>query len=97
METAELKRNFGTRIAFWGAIDTQKILPFGTTAEVREEVRRRITDLAPGGGYILAGVHNLQPDIPPENIVAMYDEGAGFGRYPLKHENTKAKEIVNGS
>ena len=83
METAELKRRFGKRVAFWGAIDSQKILPFGTVEDVRQEVRKRITDLAPGGGYILAGVHNLQPDIPPENIVAMYEEGARFGRYPL--------------
>ena len=84
MDTAELKRRFGNRIAFWGAIDSQKALPFGTVDDVRKEVRKRIADLAPGGGYILAGVHNLQPDIPPENIVAMYEEGASFGRYPLQ-------------
>jgi uroporphyrinogen decarboxylase len=84
MDTAELKRRFGKRISFWGAIDSQKALPFGTAQEVREEVRKRISDLASGGGYILAGVHNLQPDIPPENIAAMYDEGASFGRYPLQ-------------
>ena len=84
MDTAELKARFGTRIAFWGAIDTQRVLPFGTTEQVRAEVQKRISDLAPGGGYVLAGVHNLQPDIPPENIVAMYEEGARYGRYPLQ-------------
>jgi len=83
MDTAELKRRFGNRIAFWGAIDSQKTLPFGSADAVRAEVRQRISDLAPGGGYILAGVHNLQPDIPPENIVAMYTEGAAFGKYPI--------------
>ncbi len=84
MDTAALKARFGARIAFWGAIDTQHILPFGTTEQVRAEVRRRINDLAAGGGYVLAGVHNLQPDIPPENIVAMYEEGTLYGRYPLE-------------
>ena len=83
MDTAKLKRRFGNRIAFWGAIDSQKVLPFGTPDDVRKEVRRCISDLASGGGYILAGVHNLQPDISPENIIAMYEEGAEFGKYPL--------------
>ena len=83
MDPAELKRRFGNRIAFWGAIDTQHVLPFGTPAEVRAEVRKRIDALSPGGGYVLAGVHNLQPDIPPENIVAMYEEAARYGVYPL--------------
>jgi uroporphyrinogen decarboxylase len=84
MNTADLKRRYGKQISFWGAIDSQGVLPFGTTGEVEEEVRKRIRDLAPGGGYILAGVHNLQPDIPPENIVCMYDSGAKFGKYPIK-------------
>jgi len=84
MDTAELKDRFGARLAFWGAIDTQRVLPFGTTEQVRAEVQKRINDLAPRGGYVLAGVHNLQPDIPPENIVAMYEEGARCGRYPLR-------------
>ena len=83
MDPADLKHRFGDRIAFWGAIDSQHVLPFGTPDEVKAEVRRRIDALAPGGGYVLAGVHNLQPDIPPENIVAMYEEGARYGVYPL--------------
>ena len=81
MDTAELKRRFGDRLAFMGAIDTQRVLPFGTPAEVATEVKRRIADLAPGGGYVLAAVHNIQPDVPPENIVAMYEAGREFGRY----------------
>ena len=84
MNTADLKSRYGKEICFWGAIDSQGILPFGTTGEVEKEVRKRIRDLGPGGGYILAGVHNLQPDIPPENIVCMYDSGAKFGKYPIK-------------
>jgi uroporphyrinogen decarboxylase len=82
-DTARLKREFGDRLSFCGAIDTRWVLPHGTTAEVRQEVRRRIRDLAPGGGYVAAAVHCLQPDVPPENIVAMCDEVAAAGRYPL--------------
>ena len=83
MDTAELKKQFGKRLIFWGGIDSQQALPFGSPEDVRAEVRRRISDLGPGGGYILSGVHNLQPDISPENILAMYDEGMRFGKYPV--------------
>jgi uroporphyrinogen decarboxylase len=79
MDTRELKRRFGRDIAFWGAIDTQRVLPLGTVAEVRDEVRRRIDDLAPGGGYIMSAVHNVQDDVPPENVVAMLEAGREFG------------------
>ena len=73
MDTARLKREYGPQIGFWGAVDTMHILPFGAPDEVRAEVERRIHDLEPGGGYILAAVHNIQPDVPPENIVAMFE------------------------
>jgi uroporphyrinogen decarboxylase len=82
-DTARLKREFGDRLAFCGAIDSQSVLPHGTPDEVRGEVRRRIKDLAPGGGYILASVHCIQPDVPPENVCAMFDEAITAGRYPL--------------
>ncbi|MCC7355357.1 MAG: hypothetical protein IT330_16565 [Anaerolineae bacterium] len=82
-DTARLKREFGNRLSFCGAIDTQWALPRGTPDDVRREVRRRIKDLGPGGGYILAAVHCLQPDVPPENIVAMFEEAMKAGRYPL--------------
>ncbi len=83
-DTARLKRVFGRHLSFCGAVDTQQVLPFGTPAEVRSEVRRRIDDLAPGGGYVLAAVHCIQPDVPPANIVAMYEEAATYGRYPRR-------------
>jgi uroporphyrinogen decarboxylase len=83
-DTARLKREFGDRLAFCGAIDTQSVLPHGSPEDVRREVRRRIKDLAPGGGYILASVHCIQPDVPPENVCAMLDEALVAGRYPLK-------------
>lgn len=76
-DTAALKRRFGERITFWGGVDTGHVLPFGTPAMVREEVQRRVKDLAPGGGYVLASVHNLQADVPPENICALWDAANG--------------------
>jgi uroporphyrinogen decarboxylase len=84
METKRLKEAFGDRITFWGAIDTQHVLPYGSADEVRQEVRQRISDLAPGGGYVLASVHNIQREVPPENVVAMLETAAEFGRYPVK-------------
>lgn len=78
MDTAELKEKFGDRICFWGAIDTQRVLPFGSPEDVRSEVQRRIKDLSSGGGFVLAPVHNIQEDVPPENILAMVDAAVGF-------------------
>ena len=83
MDTAKLKRDFGDRIAFWGGVDTQHVLPTGTPDEVRSEVRRRLRDLAPGGGYILCPVHNIQAEVPPENIDAMFKEALAAGKYPV--------------
>jgi uroporphyrinogen decarboxylase len=81
--TAELKARFADRITFWGAIDTQRVLPLGTVDEVETEVRGRIRDLAPGGGYVVGAVHNIQADVPPENIVAMAEATRRYGTYPL--------------
>ena len=74
MNPADLKVRFGDRITFWGGIDTQGVLPFGTGEDVRAEVRRTIDILAPGGGFVLNSVHNIQGDVAAENIVAMFDE-----------------------
>ena len=82
-DTARLKREFGSRLSFCGGIDTQDVLPHGSPDDVCREVRRRIQDLAPGGGYILAAVHCIQPDVPPENVVALLEEALSAGRYPL--------------
>jgi uroporphyrinogen decarboxylase len=78
-DTAALKAAFGDQICFWGAIDTGRVLPMGTQADVRAEVRRRIRDLAGGGGYVLAAVHNIQEDVPAENIMAMADAAIELG------------------
>ena len=80
MDAAALKREFGARLAFWGGVDTQRVLPWGTPADVREEVRGRIAQLADGGGYVLCAVHNIQPEVPPENVAAMYDAALECGR-----------------
>ena len=82
MGSKRLKQEFGKDIVFWGGgCDTQQVLPFGTPAEVREEVRRRIGDLAPGGGFVFNQVHNIQVGVPPANIMAMYDAVREFGAY----------------
>lgn len=82
MDTAELKREFGKDITFWGGgVDTQHVLGTGTPDEVRADTHRRIQDLAPGGGFVFAAVHNIQGDVPPENIMAMWETLQEFGIY----------------
>jgi uroporphyrinogen decarboxylase len=81
MEPERLKAEFGDRVTFWGGIDTQRILPFGTPDEVRAEVRRIIDILGPGGGFVLNSVHNIQAEVPPENVVAMFDEARSYRRH----------------
>ena len=74
MDHRELKAEYGDRLAFWGGIDVQQVIPFGTTEDVRRAVRERIRILGAGGGYILSSSHNLLKAFPMENILAMYDE-----------------------
>jgi uroporphyrinogen decarboxylase len=83
METDQLKQRFGNKLSFWGAMDTTEILPNGTVDDVRNEVRKIIRDLAPGGGFVLASVHNLQADIPTENIITMFETASQYGKYPI--------------
>jgi uroporphyrinogen decarboxylase len=83
-DTAELKRSYGRDLAFWGgACDSQRVLPFGTVAEVQEEARRRIADLAPGGGFVFAPIHNIQDDVSGEKTQALYRTALEVGRYPI--------------
>ncbi len=83
MDSSILGAEFGDRLSFWGAIDTQQVLPNGTPEEIKAEVKRRIKDLAPGGGYVLGAVHNIQPEVPVENIIAMYEAAKEYGQYPI--------------
>jgi uroporphyrinogen decarboxylase len=74
MSASRLKKEFGTEIVFWGGgVDTQKVLPVCTPAQVREHVKRQIQELAPGGGFVFATDQAIQADVPPENIMAMWE------------------------
>lgn len=84
MDPNELKKEFGDRLVFHGGIDTQRVLPYGSLAEIEKEVREKIRAFAPGGGYILAPVHNVQADVPPESLVAVYRAGEAHGTYPIR-------------
>ena len=81
MDPVFLKKEFGDRIAFWGGVDIQTVLPFGSPEDVRDEVKHLFETLGEGGGWVLCPSHNIQPEVPPENIVAMYEAGAEVARY----------------
>jgi uroporphyrinogen decarboxylase len=83
-DLASLKKRFGKNIVFCGGIDTQRILPEGTPAEVRDEVKRVIHLLGEGGGYMVSSVHTIMNDVPAENVLAMVDAVEEFGSYPLQ-------------
>jgi len=83
MDPERLKAKYGPVLSFHGGIDTQRFLPRATPAQVREEVRRMIRILGPGGGYLFTSCHSIQPDVSPENIVALFDAAYAYGKYPL--------------
>lgn len=84
MDPRQLKEKFGDRITFWGGgVDTQRTLPFGTADEVRQEVRERIEIFAPGGGFVFNSIHNIQAQVPVENLLALYETVREYGRYPI--------------
>lgn len=78
MEIQNLKKNYGDRITFHGAIDIQQLLPYASEKEVRREVKRTISVLGENGGYILSPTHMIQSDTPIENILAVYEEAQGI-------------------
>ncbi len=91
MDTAALKREFGRDVVFWGGgIDTQRTLPNGSPEQVRAETSRRIEDLRTDGGFVFAAVHNIQADVPPENVLAMHDVVRPNGRYPADPDERSA-------
>jgi len=82
MDLRELKREFGPDLVFWGGgVDTQHVLDKGTPEEVKADVRRNIEALAPGGGFVFAAVHDIQADVPPQNIMAMWEAWQTYGVY----------------
>jgi uroporphyrinogen decarboxylase len=82
MDTKKFKKEFGNDLTIWGgSCDSQFIMPRGTPDQVRDETRRRIEDLAPGGGFIFAPIHVIQGDVPPQNIMAWWETLQEYGTY----------------
>lgn len=82
MEPVQLKKDFGKDIVFWGGgVETQHVLPTGTPQQVKEDVKRNIEALAPGGGFVFATVHNIQAEVPANNLVAMFEAIKEYGKY----------------
>ena len=82
MEPCSLKERFGDIMSFWGGLcNTQSTLPFGTLKQIRDEVRRNLECLKPGGGFVASNIHNITAEVPPQNIVAMFDAANEFGNY----------------
>lgn len=82
MEPVALKKDFGKDITFWGGgVETQNILPKGTTRQVEDDVKRNMDALAPGGGFVFNTIHNIQAEVPPENIVTMWKTMKDYGKY----------------
>jgi uroporphyrinogen-III decarboxylase len=74
MDPVQLKEKYGSRLVFWGGgVDTQKVLPFGTPEEVKAHVLRECEILAPGGGFVFNTVHNMQANVPLQNVLAMLE------------------------
>jgi uroporphyrinogen decarboxylase len=84
MQPAKLKRVFGDHLTFWGASVQTSVLEFGTPEEICAEARETIRQLAPGGGFVFAPIHNIQPGVPPKNIVALFETARRFGKYPIQ-------------
>ncbi|RJP33737.1 MAG: methyltransferase [Candidatus Omnitrophota bacterium] len=85
MEPNYLKKTYGNRLAFWGGgCDTQQVLPTARPEEIREHVRERMRIFAPDGGYVFTTIHNIQANVPPENIIAVYEAAKEFRVYPIK-------------
>jgi len=84
MDIRIIKETFGSRASLFGGIDIQGVVPFGSIEDLEAEVKRVIADAAHGGGYILAGAHNLQPDTSVEKVLKLFEFAKKYGRYPLK-------------
>jgi len=84
MNPARLKRDFGDRLTFWGTIDNQYTMPFGSVQEVVDEVMERLRDVTPGGGLLIGPSHNVQPNTPMKNLKAFYQTVMKYGRYPIR-------------
>lgn len=86
MDPAKLKQDYGKHLTFWGTVDIQHVLPFGTVEEVVNEVKLRLRTVGKGGGLMIAPAHNIQSEVPLENILAFYETAKTYGRYPLRDD-----------
>jgi uroporphyrinogen decarboxylase len=83
MDPARLKQTFGDDLAFWGGGIDNEVLSRGTPKDVEAQVRQQILALGQGGGYVFASVHNISAEVPPENVVALFEAAQKYGVYPL--------------
>ena len=83
MDPAKIKNEFGRNLTLWGTVDIQEVMPFGSREDVINEVKLRLRTAGKGGGFIISPAHNLQPDVPLENILAFYQAAKEYGRYPI--------------
>jgi uroporphyrinogen decarboxylase len=92
MDPARLKREFGERIVFWGGgCDTQRVLGQASPDEIRQHVKERLKIFAPGGGFVFNQVHNIQANVPPDNVLAMFEAAYEFGEYERAGERESGR------
>ncbi|MES0341155.1 MAG: uroporphyrinogen decarboxylase family protein, partial [Candidatus Humimicrobiaceae bacterium] len=84
MDPNYVKKRYGKDLTLWGTVDIQETLPFGTTEDVEKEVRERIKNLAPGGGFIISPTHHVQIDTPLENFFTFWNTAEKYGTYPVR-------------
>jgi uroporphyrinogen decarboxylase len=84
MQADHLKREFGKEFGFFGGGIENEVLSYGTVEDIQRDARRQIQALAPGGGYLYATIHNIPPEVPPQNIVAFFEAGLQYGQYPIR-------------
>jgi uroporphyrinogen decarboxylase len=85
MNLKKIKNTFGTKVSLFGGIDIQEVMPFGSLPDIEREVKRVTREAAAGGGYILAGAHNIQPDTSAEKVVKLFEFAKKHGRYPIEN------------
>ena len=83
MDPYLIKKKYGKDLTLWGTVDIQETLPFGTTEDVEKEVRGRIKNLAPGGGFIISPTHHVQIDTPLDNFFTFWNTAGKYGTYPI--------------
>ena len=95
MDPMELKREFGRDLTFWGGgANMQYVVPTGSLDEIRADVRRLIDIFAPGGGFVFNPIHNIQADVPPEKVLAIYDTALEY-RGEVKGKRAKGKGMAS--